>query len=73
MEESKRRKEKLKRLIENVEDEIAGNKIIKDLVVLRGMKGNELETKLRACDKAIEDAQKYIKELQNLLVNENSK
>lgn len=67
MEERERREKTLKRLIENTEDEISGNKIIKELVVLRGMKGNDLETKLKACDKAIEDAYKYIEELNQLL------
>lgn len=72
MEERERRKIKLRTLIESVEDEIAGNKIIKELVVLRGKTGNDLETKLKACDKAIEDSYKYIEELKTLLSNENS-
>lgn len=72
MEEGKRRKEKLERLIANAEDSIIGNKIIKELVVLRGVKGSDLETKLKSCDKAIEDDQKYIEELKTLLANENS-
>lgn len=72
-EERTRRKEKLSKLIENVYDSIAMNQIIKDLAILRGVKGNDLETKLKACDKAIEDDTKYLKELEILLSNENSK
>lgn len=71
MEEGQRRKEKLERMIENAHESIMANKIIKELVVLRGVKGKDLETKLKSCDKAIEDDEKYIKELETLL-NENS-
>lgn len=71
MEETERRQIKLKQMIENAEDSIAGNKIIKELAVLRGMKDKDLEIKEKACDKAIEDDTKYIAELRTLL-NENS-
>lgn len=67
MEEGQRRKEKLERMIENCEESIMANKIIKELIVLRELKGNDLETRLKSCDKAIEDDEKYKAELETLL------
>lgn len=69
MEESEKRRRiasKIGNLIENVYDEIAGNEVIKQLVVLRGKTGSDLETKLKACDKAIQEALDYIEELKKL-------